>query len=225
MKKLLIILSLLIFSSANAINIQLNVDKKETQMLARVGYSILNSNRIPHKITFEVVNNKKANAWASYHDNLISVTDTLMKTMDSEDELAGVVAHEVSHAIDYRKGVFRGFFTMISTNLNSKKYEYTADKRAVDYVVKAGYNPIAMIIALNKIAPEQRYDWCSSHPLTSRRLATIYEYIYTKYPEYLVQNEYKNHPIYQNFLITSRENRSRLEEKIKTNSKRKVKYL
>ena len=226
MKKILILFLFLFFGfSANAITLNLSIDKKEAEMLARVGYNLLNSNRIPHKITFMVRNRNVPNAAAFYSDNLIIVNDALIKAMDSDDELAGVVAHEISHAIDYRKGIFKGFFTYVSTALNGKKYEYMADKRSVDYLVKAGYNPLAIIIALNKIAPQERFDWCSSHPLTTRRMSVIYEYIYTKYPEYLVNNKYINDPIYQNFLIVSRENRQKLEEKINKKSRRSVNYL
>ena len=91
-------------------------------------------------------------------------------------------------------------------------------------MVKAGYNPLGMIVVLNKILDDQRYDWHLTHPLGSKRLATIYEYIYTKYPQYLVQNEYKDNLIYQNFLLTSRENRHKFEEKIKSGSTKKIKY-
>ena len=134
------------------------------------------------------------------------------------------MAHEISHGVDYRQGILKGYFSFIATSLNSKKYEYKADKRAADYLVKAGYNPLALIVALNKIAPQLRFDSSLSHPLTSKRMAEIYEYIYVKYPQYLVQNEYKDNIYYQNFLITSKENREKLENKIKSNSKKKVNY-
>ena len=172
-----------------------------------------------------VINNTKdPNASTYYRDGSIGVYDSLIKYTQDENELAGVLAHEISHAIDYRQGILRGYFSFLNA-FSSKNYEYKADKRAVDFMVKANYNPIGLIVALNRIAPEYRYDVFSTHPLTSRRTATIYEYIYTKYPEYLVQNEYKDNMIYQNFLITSKENRKRLEEKIKSNSTKKVKYL
>ena len=106
-----------------------------------------------------------------------------------------------------------------------KKYEYKADKRAVDYMVAAGYNPVAMIIVMNKTFPQTRYDWCSTHPLTSRRMMQVYEYIYKKYPEYLAKNEYKNNIYYQNFLLTSKNNRAKFQRKIETKSKGNVSYL
>ena len=227
MKKLFVGLFLLCFCTAAhaGITISLLPKKEHTALVSKIGYKLLNENRIPYKITFVVSNKKYANAATYYTNNEIMVTTPLIEAMDKEDELAAVLAHEISHGVDYRQGVFKGYFTYLTTHLASKKYEYKADKRAVDYLVKAGYNPVASIVALNKIAPQTRFDCFSSHPLTTRRMAEIYEYIYTKYPQYLVQNEYKNNPIYQNFLLTSRENREKLEKKINSNSKRKVNYL
>ena len=66
---------------------------------------------------------------------------------------------------------------------------------------------------------------CCTHPLTSRRMMEVYEYIYKKYPEYLVNNPYKENPFYQNFLLTSKENREKFQQKVKSNSTRKVHYL
>lgn len=227
MKKLLIISALLLFGGIASAMTVLNAlpSKEEQALVGKIGYTLLNANRIPQKITFYVATDKNPNACTYYRNNQIVVTNSLIKAMDTDDELAAIIAHEISHGVDYRQGVLRGYFTYLSTSLSPKKYEYKADKRSVDYLVKAGYNPVAIIVALNKIAPQNRFDWASSHPLTTRRMAEIYEYIYTKYPQYLVHNEYKDNLIYQNFLLTSRENRAKLEQKVKSNSKRSVNYL
>ena len=52
----------------------------------------------------------------------------------------------------------------------------------------------------------------------------VYEYIYKKYPEYLVDNKYRKNIYYQNFLLTSKENREKFQEKVKTNSNKKIRY-
>ena len=80
-------------------------------------------------------------------------------------------------------------------------------------MIKAGYDPVALITALNKFCGQSDSDFGMSHPLTSKRLAYIYEYIYQKYPAYLADNSYKNNIYYQNLLLTSRKDR----EKIKNN--------
>ncbi|MBQ8168979.1 hypothetical protein IJZ97_06155, partial [bacterium] len=60
--------------------------------------------------------------------------------------------------------------------------------------------------------------------IVNARVAIIYEYIYTKYPYYLANNKYFETESYQNFLLTSVDNRKKLEEKIKNNSTERVKY-
>lgn len=210
---------------SNADEIKFAVNKKDVLNVNKIGYQILNANKIPYIMTFEVADKKYVNACTYYRNNLISVTDELLKFMETEDELAAVLAHEISHGVDYRQGALRGYFSYLGSTFNPRKYEYKADKRAVDYLVKAGYNPLALVVSLNKIAPQSRYEWASTHPLTSRRMVEIYEYVYTKYPQYLVQNSYKDNIYYQNFLLTSKDNRKKLETKINNNSKRKVNYL
>jgi hypothetical protein len=51
--------------------------------------------------------------------------------------------------------------------------------------------------------------------LTSKRLAYIYEKIYMQYPCFLVDNKYINNEYYQNFLLSSVENRKKVAEKAK----------
>ena len=52
----------------------------------------------------------------------------------------------------------------------------------------------------------------------------IYEYIYTKYPAFLVNNPYQNNVYYQNFLLNSEHNRKKFAQKVKTGSKKKIRY-
>ena len=105
-----------------------------------------------------------------------------------------------------------------------KKYEIIADKLAVDMMVNAGYNPLGLITFINKTCPQRRFDFVSNKNLTSKRLAIIYEYIVKKYPYFLVNNTYLNNEYYQNFLLTSQENRRMLKKHLETGSKEKIKY-
>ena len=120
--------------------------------------------------------------------------------------------------------MFKGFLNSLQIKAAPKKYELFLDKRGVDFMVTAGYNPLAMITYINKTYPQKRQDKIARSNLTSKRLANIYEYIYTKYPIYLQNNEYSENYYYQNFLLTSQENRKKLHDKIKSGSKKKVKY-
>ena len=91
-------------------------------------------------------------------------------------------------------------------------------------MVKAGFNPLGLITYINKTVPQKRHDLISNKNLASKRLAIVYEYIYTKYPYYLKNNEYINNKHYQNFLLTSQNNRRLLEEKMQSGSKKTLNY-
>lgn len=191
----------------------------------QIGFRILNANKIPHRITFFYNNNAKTvNAYSAFFDRSITIYKGMILIADEEDEIAAVLAHEISHSVDSYQGIFRGYFQEVKYILSPKKYEYKADKRAVDYLVNAGYNPLAIIVMYNKSMGQYRYDVLSSHPLSSRRLMEVYEYIYEKYPAFLANNKYSDNIYYQNFLLTSEKNRKKLEQKIKTKSKKRLKY-
>lgn len=231
MRKILLILTLVLFISFNNVkaseSVVINGNElvKVQNQINKVGFNILNSNAIDKRSIFVFDTSSRINAGSSNRDRQIVVYRGLYNLLENEDELAAVLGHEISHSVDSYDGILRGYFSGLSYVWAPKKYEYKADKRAVDYMVAAGYNPVAMIIVMNKTFPQARYDWCSTHPLTSRRMMQVYEYIYKKYPEYLAKNEYKNNIYYQNFLLTSKNNRAKFQRKIETKSKGNVSYL
>ena len=230
MKKLIITLcALLSFSvlSSNAASELISSDAvvKAQNKISNIGFHILNTNNIEKRMVFYYDTSKTINAVTSNYDRRIIMYRGLYNMLNSDDEIAAILSHEISHGVDSYKGIFRGSFSSWSYAFAPRKYEYKADKLAVDYMVNAGYNPIAFIIVMNKTFPQNRYEICSTHPLTSRRTMEVYEYIYKKYPEYLVNNPYKNNVYYQNFLLTSKENRAKFQRKIETKSKGSVNYL
>ena len=152
------------------------------------------------------------------------VKPSVISYIDKDDELAAILSHSIAHGVDTYDGIFRGYISILNYWVAPNKYDLKADKLAVDYMVNAGYNPLAIITILNKIGKQYRYDIFSNHTLVSRRMMLIYEYIYTKYPSILVENEYKDNIYYQNFLLTSRNNRMKLLEKVKSNSNKKIRY-
>ena len=192
-----------------------------------VGTTLLNCNKIPHRIIF-VYDKKEKKKLISLDKDLTSrqvvVYDGLYKSVQTDDELAAMLAREISVAVKSYSGIWGGTLDSVQVALGSKKFETVADKRAVDYMVNSGYNPLALIVFINKTCPQKRFDRFSRHNLTSKRLARIYEYITYKYPQYLENNDYVNNKYYQNFLLTSLYNRRKLEEKIKNRSTEEVDY-
>ena len=71
-------------------------------------------------------------------------------------------------------------------NKISRGQEKDADLLSIDYVVAAGYNPLAGISIMNKIGNNYADFW-SDHPSTDKRVISMYNYIKQKYPQYLNQ--------------------------------------
>lgn len=222
-KRLLVIF--LLFITALSVNSSPYYDQKNQRekqnSVNEVGFRILNANKIKYRMNFSYNNKNTVNAFSNSRNHTITVYNGIINYMDDEDELAAVISHEISHSIDFSEGVMRGYFSIVPYIFTPRKFERKADKRAVDFMVNAGYNPVAMIVMMNKAFSQTRFEVFSSHPLSSRRMMYVYEYIYLKYPEYLKNNKYYNNIYYQNFLLTSQENRRKLQRKLETGKKAK----
>ncbi|MBR1616942.1 M48 family metalloprotease [bacterium] len=218
---LLVVVFCAIFSNCLASDVAEVVNSKHIitaqNKIDEIGFRILNSNYIQKRTVFDLDIKRYKNANSNLKNRQITVYRTLFERMQTDDEIAFVLAHEIAHSVESYDGIFRGFFHFLSYAFAPRKYEYKADKHALDYMVKAGYNPLASIVVLSKISPQTRYEWCHNHPLTTKRMMALYEYIYQKYPEYLVNNKYKDNMFYQNFLLNSIEARKKFQNKVITN--------
>lgn len=216
-------LSLQVFASEAILNEENKIQKR----IDSVGVNLLNANKIDKRVVFVYDKNDKKKFLAE--DKTITKRQVVVyadtyKYIQTNDELAAMLAREIATAVKSYSGIMGGAMGSAEILAAPKKAEIVADKRAVDYLVKAGYNPLALIVYLNKSCPQKRYDLVGRHNLTSKRLARLYEYIIYKYPEYLENNKYIDNEYYQNFLLSSINNRKLLEEKIKSNSKKELKY-
>ena len=197
------------------------------QRMNEVGFKILNSNRIEKRFMFMAINRVYTrDIWTdvSSVNRIVWIKPTVIPYIDDDNELAAILSHSLAHGIDTYEGALRGYISILNYWVAPNKYDLKADKMAVDFMVNAGYNPLALITILNKIGKQYRFDIFSNHTLASRRMMLIYEYIYTKYPSILVENEYKDNIYYQNFLLTSRNNRMKLLEKVKSGSTKRINY-
>ena len=66
----------------------------------------------------------------------------------------------------------------------SRRAEARADISGIDYMVRAGYNPLGAISMINKIMND-RWDGLSTHPSGDKRLMAAYHHIAKNYPKYL----------------------------------------
>lgn len=225
MKKIL--LFLMVLSMSNAAFAGLIKENEIQSRIDSVGTNILNANKIQNRIIFSYNKQTKKDLLSidkTLTKRQVIVYDGLYQYIQTDDELAGMLSREIAFAIKSYSGIWGGRIDSIEVFLGSKKFETVADKRAVDFMIKAGYNPLALIVFINKSCPQKHSDRYGRHNLTSKRLARIYEYITYKYPQYLQNNEYINNKYYQNFLLNSVENRRKLEEKIRTRAVGEIKY-
>lgn len=200
-------------------------DMKMQSHINNIGYKILNANKIDKRMVFlyKTKQDKIKTEPGLTKRQIISYKDFIQHA-DNDDEIAALLAPEICKSAESYSGPVRGFVSSVQIKFASKKYEMLFDKRAVDFLVTAGYNPIALITFMNKAYVQKRFDMISSHNLTSKRLANIYEYIYFQYPQFLAENKYLYNESYQNFLLNSIENRKKLNDKIKQGSKGRIKY-
>ena len=142
-----------------------------------VGTTLLNCNKIPHRIIF-VYDKKEKKKLISLDKDLTSrqvvVYDGLYKSVQTDDELAAMLAREISVAVKSYSGIWGGTLDSVQVALGSKKFETVADKSSVDYMVNSGYNPLALIVFINKTCPQKRFDRFYRNNLNYKRIARIY---------------------------------------------------
>ncbi len=147
---------------------------------------------------FTVVKSKDYNAFA-VPGGYIYVTEGLLKDA-TEDELAGVLGHEIGHVVcrhslvAFRQRLFRVWFinkfvknknakivAYIAATLkdlsHSRENEYEADRYGIIYAVRAGYSPWGLPAFLKKIQekyekskPSKLEALLRTHPITANRI-------------------------------------------------------
>lgn len=192
-KTLLTLVAFFAALSANAdtilIESNLNMDNfwqkngKDAEKVITVARKLIHDNELRRAPIMVEKSWRGANASTKTFSKSITISTGLLPYIDNDDELAFIVGHELAHAQE----AYGGALKVIAMSYNSKKYEIKSDLKAIDYMVKSGYNPIAGIIVGDKIFDEPLWDWgfTYTHPKGSKRLMKMYEYIYKKYPSYL----------------------------------------
>ena len=179
------------------------------------------ANNLTKNMKFVVNKDNEVNASTNIN-NVISVNMGLLQYVETEDELAFVIGHEMGHvtknhvlksgtrnAVLTSAGLAGAVATVVGVITDTPKLtksgavlaggaivgkvadqklsrgqETRADLASIDYLVKAGYNPLAAISMLNKISGNY-FDFFSDHPSGKNRIKKSYKYIEKNYPEYL----------------------------------------
>ena len=179
-----------------------------------IGTKLLNANKIQKRIMFvyDKADKKSLLKLDTKHTSRrVFLYDGAYKFTENDDEIAAFLAREIVIAAKSFDEAFKGGLNSLEIAASPKKYEVIADKLAVDLMVNAGYDPVAVITLLNKLLKEQCwYEYNIFKHNGSERMKQVYFYIYEKYPVYLADNKYIKNPYYQNFLRVTKNDRKRM---------------
>lgn len=179
---------------------------------------ICSANKIDrNKLKIHVLNKDDINAFALPNGHLIIYSGLILNS-DNQEELAGVICHEIAHIelnhvmkklvkeiglsvlISMTTGnssgeVIKETSKMLSSSAFDRSLEKEADIKAVDYLLNANVNPEPFADFLYKLSDSEHaatkyLTWISTHPDSKERAEYIIEYSKDK------ENEYK--PILSN---------------------------
>jgi putative metalloprotease len=133
---------------------------------------------------------------ANKNDFLVVIQLGLLKVLKTEDEVAGVIGHEIGHGVkrhgEKRQGNTAG--VVVGANLAvsgySRENEVDADDLGVEYSTKAGYNPWGLYNSINSmskaglVTPPSGFN---SHPPTERRMTRLKNEA-QKWEKYVTEN-------------------------------------
>lgn len=199
MKKLVLLVSILFLFGQNVLAVTLNED---FQLINRIGKSILTSNRLPNA---EFIITDSPDTFddyfikASFYKTVEMFTWELSFAKD-EGELAAVIAHQIGKISNNMPSVSREQAKtngIVLTNkkgseimkfeskhiyshekLNKDKVDLAADRTAVDFMIQAGYNPLALISVYGRY-----YDYDEDG--ATIHIMNVYDYINYNFPDKL----------------------------------------
>lgn len=178
------------------------VDNKDMQnRVAEIGRKLAaKSDRPELPYVFKVLNVGEVNA-LSLPGGFVYVNKGLIEYMPSDDELAGVLAHEIGHIAKRHSirqmeksmgmgillaialGEKGGFLTQLAYSAimagYSRSDEREADHLGFLYSLKAGFNPYGLQLGMQKLAEledKPRYGLFSDHPEPEARVALLESY-------------------------------------------------
>jgi len=186
---------------AQQIEVRYNLDEdielqKRVESIGKRIVSVCDRQELPY--SFKVLDVDQVNAMAA-PGGFLYVYRGLIDQMPSDDELAGIIGHEVGHVVKRHAmsqlektlgmqllllGVFGAdglALQMVALDALAAGYsrddEREADKIGYELALKAGYNPYGMLIGLKKLdrlaVPGEKTDLFSDHPETEERIRRV----------------------------------------------------
>ncbi len=188
----------------------LHPNQEAQDLVDKVGNSLINNSiakQTPYHYEFHLLRDSKAiNAFA-LPGGQIFITYALFSKLENEDQLAGVLGHEIGHVLGRhsaermaKQGLTQGVISGVQVGANSRgagqmaamvantinmKYgrgdELESDDLGVKFMIKAGYEPeemIGVMQILNAAAgPNKTPEFQSTHPDPENRIQKIKEAI------------------------------------------------
>ncbi len=179
------------------------------QYIGQVGAKIAAASHRPDlEFQFTAVESEQVNALA-LPGGYIFITRGMLQTLETEDQLAAVLAHEAAHVTAEHSASMiarqMGINLVLSAVLSektpdtavkvasfagqmiqlrySREFEKESDELGTDYLVKAGYNPYGMVEVmrhLDQLSSNRQLEFLSTHPNPENRLALIETHIQQK---------------------------------------------
>ncbi len=167
-----------------------------TRYVNEIGQRLASSSDRPDiPYTFQVVNDKSVNAFATM-GGFVYIHTGLLKAADNEAQLAGVLAHEIGHiasrhALEQMRqtaiargvaaaaGLDRNLAVQIGVDLalrrpNSRQDEFEADQKGLETLTNAGYAPAGMVGFMEKLLRGGSVpNFLSTHPGTQDRINAL----------------------------------------------------
>lgn len=190
-----------IFETTLAANTVLD-DDTTTRYIAELSKPLLaNVSDTSIKFVFKVIKNDEINAFA-LPGGYVVIHSGLLQKAESPDEVAGVLAHEISHVTKrhhirgifnkvgsfYVIGMFLGDLTIVGHILDaatlleslnfSRDFETEADKEGLKLAMASGYSAEGFASFFKKLQSENKLDsdmlkYVSTHPNSEDRIETI----------------------------------------------------
>ena len=160
-----------------------------------------------------VIDDPNVNAWCMPGGKMAVYTGLIDRLAPSDDELAQVIGHEISHAMlqHGREQMSRAIATNVALQVgsvaagvnltglesvamvalelpNSRSSELEADRLGIELAAKSGYHPGAAVTLWQKMAQvsggAQPPQWLSTHPSDATRIANLQSLVPQMMPYY-----------------------------------------
>lgn len=217
--------------------------------ISTVSKNIVSKNSLPAKLKFQTVEGAVDNSQVATN-NIVQISKTDLQYTGTDTEVAAVISYELGQIINGKAGkenlrnaakavlasnlsdgnlltsAANSEFLNNKTSLNDQK---EADMTAVDLLVNAGYNPLALVVVITKM-PGSNMEIIMGKPANSERAMSAFNYITYNYPDKIKAGygcqEYKNFLVYANPIVEKRNASSKSLKKFnKEQEKIKAKRL